>query len=88
MVELKGKPKLQWDGRLDIFLASFCSEREQKRSLSLVLSSPPEDLQDRLSPIDEKKCKRYIVRNGETGKQDSQLFGVGGKGDAVPWWTA
>lgn len=44
VVELKVKPRLQWDGRLDLLLASFCLEREQKRSLSLGLSCPPEEL--------------------------------------------
>lgn len=44
VMELKVKPRLQWDGGLDPFLASFCSEREQKRSLTLGLSCPPEEL--------------------------------------------
>lgn len=44
VVELKVKPRLQRDGRLDLFLASFCSEREQKRSLTLGLSCASEEL--------------------------------------------
>lgn len=42
VVELKVKPRLQWYGRLNLFLDS--SEREQKRSLTLGLSCPPEEL--------------------------------------------